>query len=150
MVVDLRAAAHCALDLFLVSLLSPSLCCHEELLWLSSPHLPHHHIQYTRHKIVTRNRLGLPLSKGPSAPDPPLPKRLSLWQVLQAKLSFVAAAPGSSETAWRSWNEGNNEEAAHHGPVPVPAPPSGECGCLQRKVVLSYMKRTVFCFLFIQ
>lgn len=94
-VVDLRAAAYCALDLFLVRLLSPSLCCHEELLWLSSPYLPHQHIQYMRHKIVTRNRLGLPLSKGPWAPDPPLPQRLSLWQVLQAKIEFCGSC---------SWN----------------------------------------------
>ena len=43
----------------------------------------------------------------------------------EQKLSSVAAASGTSETALHAWNAGNNDEAAHHRPVPVPARPPG-------------------------
>lgn len=59
------------------------------------------------------------------------------------KLSFVAAAPG---TSWQRWGLewGNSEDAAQRSPLPVAAPPSGERGCVQRKVVLSYVKNNIF------
>ena len=81
---------------------------------------------------------------------PLFPSDLVSGRCYKLKLSFVAAASGTSETGLHAWNAGNSEGVAHHHPVPVPVPPSRECGCLQRKVVLSHVKKNFFSCLFTQ
>lgn len=121
------------------------LCCHEEVPCLSSPQLPHQHIQGMWHKIVTRISPGLSLSKGPSAPDPPSSQETQCsGRCYKLKLSFVAAAPRTSETVLHAWSSGNNEEAAHQRLCQSPLLPPEMWLLAEKSCFISHEKKFFF------